>query len=99
MLGPHDVDRCASFKNRKTQSFHSFFKLESKVKSSRRFTQSWAGCNNWLVPPINSVNKEFFHLLSYKVKATLTVPKWPSFSYCPIAFKRVYIKQEFITEV
>ncbi|XP_053400756.1 uncharacterized protein LOC128557413 [Mercenaria mercenaria] len=73
MWGPHDIDRSASFKNRKLKRFNSlFFDFESEAVDA--FTQSWSGCNNWLVPPIYLVNKTIFHLLACKGKGTLVVP-------------------------
>ena len=63
------------------------------------FTQNWKNDNNWLVPPINSVNKAVFHLLSCKARGTLIVPNWPSSAFWPSLFKNNLVKQDYILEV
>lgn len=98
MWGPHEVDRFASFKNRKLNRFNSLF-YEYKSEAIDAFTQSWSDCNNWLVPPIYLVSRTIFHLLACKGKGTLIVPKWPSSSFWPILFKNNGVKQDFIKDI
>lgn len=98
MWGPHDVDRFASFRNRKVHRFNSKF-VDFQSEAVDAFTQSWSDCNNWLVPPIKLVPRVLAHLLFDKAAATLIVPKWPSSAFWPLIFKENYQARSFVSEV
>lgn len=96
--GPYDVDRFASYRNRKTVRYNSKF-YDFETDGVDAFTQDWSAGNNWLVPPIRLVNKAIFHLLSCRGRGTLIVPKWPSASFWPVLFHEGYVKKDFIQEI
>ena len=98
MWGPHDVDRFASYNNRKTPRFNSLF-AEFGSEALDCFTQSWSNCNNWLVPPISLVTKAVKHLLYCRGAGTLILPKWPSASFWPFLFDKLGHRKGFISDI
>ena len=50
------------------------------------FSVSWAGENNWLVPPIFLIPKVLNHMVALGGRATLLVPAWPSAPFWPLIF-------------
>jgi hypothetical protein len=40
------------------------------------FSQNWYGENNWLVPSIYAIIRTVTHLVAYKAKGNLIIPKW-----------------------
>lgn len=98
LWGPHDIDRFATNRNRKTLRYNSKF-CDINTEAVDCFTQNWSGCNNWLVPPIAMVSKTILHLLSCNAHGTIIVPKWPSAAFWPMIFKANFVKQDFVLEV
>ena len=96
--GPHDIDRFATFKNRKTKRYNSLF-VDFESEAIDCFTQDWSGCNNWLVPPICMVSRVILHILHCNATASLIVPKWCSSAFWPILFNANYEKREFVHDV
>jgi len=96
--GPHDIDRFASYNNRKTVRYNSMF-ADFGSEAIDCFTQSWSNCNNWLVPPIYLVTKAVKHLLYCRGVGRLVVPKWPSASFWPFLFDKSGHKKGFILEI
>lgn len=47
---------------------------------------SWAGENNWLVPPIYCVTRVIQHLIGGEARGTLLVSYWPSSTFLPFLF-------------
>ena len=85
LWGPHEVDRFATYKNRKTIRFNSLF-MDIETEAVDCFTQDWSTCNNWLVPPVYLISKAILHVLHCRARASLVVPKWPSSSFWPLIF-------------
>ena len=50
------------------------------------FSVSWAGENNWLIPPIFLIPKVLNHMVAFASHATLVVPAWPSAPFWPLIF-------------
>ena len=98
LWGPYDIDRFASYKNRKLERYNSRF-LDFESEATDTFTQSWNADNNWLVPPINLVWRTIFHTLECKGRGTLIVPKWPSAAFWPILFDKFGKKQPFVSYI
>ena len=75
--GPRTVDRFANHKNAHLARFNSrHFVPSSEVVDA--FSASWAGENNWLVPPVCCVTQVIQHLIASRASGTLVVPFWPS---------------------
>lgn len=87
LWGPHDIDRFATYKNRKTARYNSLF-MDVESEAVDCFTEDWGGCNNWLVPPVCMVAKTILHVVYCRANATLVIPKWPSSSFWPLLFDR-----------
>lgn len=98
MWGPHDVDRFATFRNRKIDRYNSKF-IDFQTEAVDAFTQSWGNCNNWLVPPIKLVPKTLSHLFYFKAAGTLVVSKWPSSAFWPLLFHKNQVKRDFIKDI
>jgi hypothetical protein len=98
MWGPHDIDRFATYLNRKVKRFNSKF-VDFETEAVDTFTQCWGKCNNWLVPPVRLVPKTISHLLHCKGRGTIVVPKWPSSPFWPLLFKKNFVHKDFISEV
>ena len=50
------------------------------------FSVSWAGENNWLVPPIFLIAKVLNHMAALSGGVILVVPAWPSAPFWPLIF-------------
>ena len=50
------------------------------------FSVSWAGENNWLVPPIFLIPTILNHMVALGGRGTLVVPAWPSAPFWPLIF-------------
>ena len=75
--GPHSVDWFANHKNTQLPRFNSRFWCPG-TKVVYAISVSWAGENNWLVPPIFLNPKVLNHMVALGGCPTLVVPPWPS---------------------
>jgi ribonuclease HI len=98
LWGPHTIDRFADNFNAKLRRFNSKFWC-SGSEHVDGFSISWAGENNWIVPPIASVPKVIKHLKVCNAKGTLVVPDWPSASFWPMLFSQHSIWKDIIHQV
>ena len=98
LWGPFDIDRFATFENKKLSRYNSRF-FDYQCEAVDAFSQNWQDENNWLVPPIYLVNKTVFHLLECGGRGCLIVPKWTSAAFWPLIFKAGEIKRDFVKEV
>ena len=83
--GPHSVDRFANHENTQLPRFNSRFWCPG-TEAVDAFSVSWAGENNWLVPPIFLIPKVLNHMVAFGGRATLVVPAWPSAPFWPLIF-------------
>jgi hypothetical protein len=60
---------------------------------------NWAGENNWLVPPLNLVNRVIRHCLACGAFGTLVVPKWESSPFWPVIFHSNSLCMHYISDV
>ena len=63
------------------------------------FAFNWAGENNWLVPPLNLVNRVIRHCLACGAFGTLVVPKWESSPFWPVIFHSNSSCMHYISDV
>jgi len=96
LWGPHTVDRFANSYNSHLPRFNSRFYMPGS-ESVDAFSISWAGENNWLVPPLHSIIQVIEHIVSSKAQGTLVVPYWPSSGFWPFLFINAYSCQPYIT--
>ena len=82
---PHSVDRFANHENTQLPRFNSRFWCPG-TEAVDAFSVSWAGENNWLVPPIFLIPKVLNHMVALGGRATLVVPAWPSAPFWPFIF-------------
>ena len=86
MWGPFTVDRFATCYNPKCVRFNSCF-WNPNCEGVDTYTISWAGENNWVVPPANQVIKAWKHFQNCRARGVLIVllrrgsTFWPSI--CP----------------
>ena len=83
--GPHSVDRFANHENTQLPRFNSRFWCPC-TEAVDAFSFSWAGENNWLVPPIFLIPKVLNHMAALGGRPTLVVPAWPSAPFWPLIF-------------
>lgn len=83
--GPHSVDRFAHHENTQLPRFNSRFWC-SGTEAVDAFSVSWAGENNWLVPPTFLIPKILNHVVVLGGRGTLVVPAWPSTPLWPLSF-------------
>ena len=83
--GPHSVDRFANHENTQLPRFNSKFWCPGR-EAVDAFSVSWAGENNWLVPPIFLIPRVLNHMVALGGRATLVVPAWPSAPFWPLIF-------------
>ena len=83
--GPHSVDRFANHENTQLPRFNSRFWCPG-TEAVDAFSVSWAGENNWLVPPIFLIPRVLNHMVALGGRATLVVPAWPSAPFWPLIF-------------
>ena len=96
--GPHTVDRFASHKNAQLVRFNSRYFVPG-TETVDAFSVSWAGENNWLVPPIYCVTKVIQHLVASKANGTLIVPYWPSSPFWPFLFINGQCCQPYVVDL
>ena len=82
---PHSVDRFANHENSQLPRFNSRFWCPG-TETVDAFSVSWAGENNWLVPPIFLIPRVLNHIFVHGGKGTLIVPSWPSALFSPMIF-------------
>jgi hypothetical protein len=63
------------------------------------FAFNLAGENNWLVPPLNLVNRVIKHCLACGAFGTLVVPKWESSPFWPVIFHSNSSCMHYISDV
>ena len=80
LFGPHS-------ENFKINKFNSKFHTPG-TSGVDAFASHWAGENDWLVPPLNLVNRVIKHCLACRAFGTLVVPEWESFSLLAINFSK-----------
>ena len=85
--GPHSVDRFANHENTPFPCFNSRFWCPG-TEAVDAFCVSWAGENNWLIPPIFLIPKVLNHMVAVKGRGTLVVPAWPSAPFWPFIFTK-----------
>ena len=85
--GPHTYDRFADDKNKQIEKFNSEFWCPGTTGVDA-FAYDWSEDNNWLVPPIYLIPKVLKHMLYYRAKGTLVVPKWKSALFWPCLVDR-----------
>ena len=73
MWGPHSVDRLVNHENTQLLRFNSRF-WGPGTEAVDAFSVSWAGENNWLVPPVFLIPKVLNHLVASGGRGTLIVP-------------------------
>ena len=83
--GPHFMDRFADHENTQLPRFNSRFWCP-RTEAVDAFSVSWAGENNWLVPPIFLIPRVLNHMFALDGHGTLVVPAWPSASFWPLIF-------------
>ena len=83
--GPHSVDRFAKHEKTQLSRFNSSF-LCPGAEVVDTFSVSWAGENNWLVPPICLIPKVLNHMVALGGRATLVVPTRRSALFWPLIF-------------
>ncbi len=87
LFGKHDVDRFATFYNKKCDRYNSLF-WNPQMKALNAFTQDWSKDNNWIVPPVNLVLSVIKKIESMShIRATLVVPSWRSYDFWPVLMK------------
>ena len=96
--GPFTVDRFASSTNAKCPRFNSLL-WNPGSEQVNAFSVSWAGENNWLVPPIFLISKAILHLLSCKAKGVIVAPCWPSAPFWPLLFVNKFVTRSYVTGV
>jgi hypothetical protein len=94
--GPHTIDRMATDTNTKCARFNSW-RFCPGTEAVNAFTSSWAGENNWVVPPLALVGLVVRHIAESRAKATLLVPNWEAM-WSPMlremTIKRVVVEWE-----
>ena len=95
MWGPFTIDRFANEKNAKTSRFNSKFHCPV-TEGVNAFHYSWAGENNYLVPPVYLVPRVLRHMKYYKAKGVLVVPYWKSAIFYPMIITPTGEFQNFI---
>jgi len=98
LWGKHTIDRFASSMNCKTDRFNSLF-WNPGSEAVDAFTQNWFGENNWLVLPIYLVVRTIKHLVFYRGKGTLIIPRWISAPFWPFTFKKNLVYQDYVKDV
>jgi len=93
--GPYTVDRFANSDNRRLSRFNSRFFVPG-TEAVDAFSISWAGENNWLVPPVHCVIRVMKHMISCRASGTLVVPYWPSNVFWPFLFSDAYNCQPYV---
>jgi hypothetical protein len=98
LWGTHTVDRFANHYNNRILRFNSRFWVP-ETEAVNAFSCSWAGENNWLVPPISIVPQVINYLEKCKAKGTLIIPNWPSAPFWPMLFGDNSIKKAHILDI
>ena len=98
MWGPHTVDRFANHYNNKVTRFNSLVWVPGTEKVDA-FSVSWAGENNWLVPPVLLISKVINFLYACKASGTLIAPYWPSSPFWPMLTGENSRVKPFISDV
>ena len=81
--GPHKVDLFADAVNTKCIKFFAKGTCRGSTACDA-FSQSWAGANCWITPPISLVSRTLRHAEFYRAYGTMVVPKWKSSSFWPL---------------
>lgn len=63
------------------------------------FSVSWAGENNWLVPPIYLIPKVLRHVVLCKATGTIVVPHWISAPFWPLLFDKDSFCANFVADI
>ena len=95
--GPFTVDRFADNENAKVGRFNSKFYCPSSAAVDA-FSCSWAGENNYLVPPVSLIPKVLQHMQFYRATGVLVVPYWTSAVFWPLVLQRPSVFSSFIKE-
>jgi hypothetical protein len=98
LFGPHSFDRFTNSENFKINKFNSKFHTPG-TSGVDAFAFNWAGENNWLVPPLNLVNRVIKHCLACGAFGTLVVPKWESSPFWPVIFHSNSSCMHYISDV
>ena len=81
VLGPHSIDRFATWYNKKCVRFNSRF-CNPDSEAIDTLTVNWSGEINWVVPPL--IARTLGHLQRCICKGTLVVPEWKSSFFWPL---------------
>ena len=95
--GPFTVDRFADNENAKVARFNSKFYCPSS-EAVDAFSCSWAGENNYLVPPVHLIPKVLQHMEFYRATGVLVVPYWTSAVFWPLVLEAPSVLRSFIKE-
>ena len=95
---PHSVDGFANHENRKMKRFNSVV-WNPECEQVDAFSVSWAGENNWLVPPIYLIPKVLRHIVLCKASGTLVVPHWISAPFWPLLFDKDSFCANFVADI
>lgn len=81
--GRYSIDRFASDYNKKCIRFNSKHWCTG-TEGIDAFNYTWAGENNWIVPPPSLIAKCILKILQEHVTCTLVIPKWTSVAFWPM---------------
>lgn len=81
--GRYSIDRFASDYNKKCIRFNSKHWCTG-TEGIDAFNYTWAGENNWIVPPPSLIAKCILKILQEHVTCTLVIPKWTSAAFWPM---------------
>ena len=95
--GPFTIDRFASAKNSKLRRFNSKFYCE-ETEHVDALSISWAGENNYVVPPVTLVSRVLMHMRSSACNGLIFVPRWPSAAFWPFLVDDAGFFRDFVVD-
>ena len=84
-FGVLEIDRMATFENRKVEEYDSWF-FEKGAKNTNTFTSDWTKTRNYVFPPFPLIQRILLLILEQKTSAVIVVPNWKSYWY-PLLLK------------
>ena len=101
-MGPHTIDRFASYYNSQLPRFNSRFGNPG-TEAVDAFTTNWSGENNWLCPPIVLIPRVIANVKGCACKVTLITLAWQSAPYwlllCPNGYEFVTFVKEGVVSI
>ena len=91
--GPHSVDRFANHENTQLPRFNSRFWCPG-TEAVDAFSVSWAGENNWLVPPIFLIPRVLNHMVALGTRSCYTCCSCLAFRSIDF-YRRVFVPHIF----